>query len=107
MLAAGAVDVLQADIGKCGGITEWLRVAALAAAAHVPYHGYFGPAIHLHAATVPPNLRQLEYFHDHVRIEAMLFGGVIQPSDGDLAPSDASGNGYTLKTADAAPYRVV
>jgi len=41
-----------------------------------------------------------------VRIEAMLFDGVIQPSDGNLAPSDAPGNGYTLKTADAAPYRV-
>jgi L-alanine-DL-glutamate epimerase-like enolase superfamily enzyme len=107
MLAAGAVDVLQADIGRCGGITEWLRVAAVAAAEHVPYSGHCGAAIHLHAATVPPNLRHLEYFHDHVRIETMLFDGIIAPSDGTLTPSDALGNGYTLKTADAAPYRIV
>jgi L-alanine-DL-glutamate epimerase-like enolase superfamily enzyme len=106
MLAAGAVDVLQADIGRCGGITEWLRVAALAATEQVPFSGHCGPAIHLHAATVPPNLRHLEYFHDHVRIENLLFDGVIQPRDGTLTPSDAPGNGYALKTADAQKYRV-
>ena len=60
-------------------------------------HGYCGPAIHLDDATVSPNLRHLEYFHDHLRIEAMLFSGVIQLSDGNLAPSDAPGNGYNLK----------
>jgi L-alanine-DL-glutamate epimerase-like enolase superfamily enzyme len=106
MLDAGAVDVLQADVGRCGGITEWLRVAALAAAAHVPFSGHCGPAIHLHAATVPPNLRHLEYFHDHVRIESMLFDGVIRPKDGSLSPSEAPGNGYALKQTDATGYRV-
>ena len=107
MLAAGAVDVLQADIGRCGGITEWLRVAAVAAADHVPFSGHCGPAIHLHAATVPPNLRHLEYFHDHVRIENLLFDGIAQPHNGTLTPSDAPGNGYTLKAADAEQYRVL
>ena len=106
MLDARAVDVLQADIGRCGGITEWLRVAALAAAEHVPFSGHCGPAIHLHAATVPPNLRHLEYFHDHVRIENMLFDGIVAPRDGTLTPSEAIGNGYTLKAADADRYRV-
>jgi L-alanine-DL-glutamate epimerase-like enolase superfamily enzyme len=106
MLAAGAVDVLQADIGRCGGITEWLRVAALSAAEHVPFSGHCGPAIHLHAASVPPNLRHLEYFHDHVRVENMLFDGIIAPHDGNLTPSEAPGNGYELKTADAEQYRV-
>ena len=106
MLRAGAVDVVQADIGRCGGITEWLRVAALAAADHVPLSGHCGPAIHLHAATVPPNLRHLEYFHDHVRIENLMFDGIIQPRGGFLTPSDSPGNGYSLKTADAEQYRV-
>src|SRR5665213_2136029 len=106
MLAAGAVDVLQADIGRCGGITEWLRAAALAAAAQVPFSGHCGPAIHLHAATVPPNLRHLEYFHDHVRIETMLVDGMIQPKGGSLTPAVTPGNGYAFKHADAEPYRV-
>lgn len=37
MLAAGATDVLQADVGGCGGVTEWLRVVALAVAQEVLY----------------------------------------------------------------------
>jgi len=106
MLAAGAVDVLQADVGRCGGITEWLRVAALSAAAQVPLSGHCGPAIHLHAATVPPNLRHLEYFHDHVRIENMLFDGIVRPQNGALTPAVTPGNGYAFKHADAKPYRV-
>jgi L-alanine-DL-glutamate epimerase-like enolase superfamily enzyme len=106
MLAAGAVDVLQADIGRCGGITEWLRAASVAAAHQVPFSGHCGPAIHLHAATVPPNLRHLEYFHDHVRIENLLFDGVVAPREGMLTPSAAPGNGYSFKKADAERYRV-
>jgi L-alanine-DL-glutamate epimerase-like enolase superfamily enzyme len=106
MLAAGAVDVLQADIDRCGGITEWLRAASVAAAHQVPFSGHCGPAIHLHAATVPPNLRHLEYFHDHVRIENLLFDGVVAPREGMLTPSAAPGNGYSFKKADAERYRV-
>jgi hypothetical protein len=111
MLAAGAVDVLHRCrdvLHRCRQVRRDHRMASgrRARANMCRVHGYRGPAIHLHAATVPPTLRHLECFHDHVRIEAMLFDGVIQPSDGNLAPSDAPGNGYTLKTADAAPYRV-
>jgi L-alanine-DL-glutamate epimerase-like enolase superfamily enzyme len=54
---------------------------------------------------VPPNLRHLEYFHDHVRIENMLFDGVLQPKDGCLWPSDRPGIGLEFKRADAERYR--
>jgi L-alanine-DL-glutamate epimerase-like enolase superfamily enzyme len=105
MLADGAVDVLQADIGRCAGISEWLRVAAVAQAHKIPFSGHCGPSLHVHAATVPPNLRHLEYFHDHVRIENMLFDGVLQPKDGCLWPSDRPGIGLEFKRADAERYR--
>jgi L-alanine-DL-glutamate epimerase-like enolase superfamily enzyme len=51
----------------------------------------------MHVATVPPNLRHIEYFHDHVRIDQMLFDGVVEPVDGALHPSDRPGLGLTLK----------
>jgi L-alanine-DL-glutamate epimerase-like enolase superfamily enzyme len=107
MLGAQSVDVLQADIGRCAGITEWLRVAATAAALKTPLSGHCQPTLHLHAATVPPNLRHLEYFHDHVRVDHMLFDGVVEPVDGALRPiEDRPGLGLTLKEADAERYRV-
>ncbi|HET9406298.1 MAG TPA: enolase C-terminal domain-like protein [Candidatus Sulfotelmatobacter sp.] len=39
MLAAGAVDVLQADATRCGGITGFLQAATLCQAHHIPASG--------------------------------------------------------------------
>ena len=107
MLDRRAVDVLQADIGRCAGLTEWLRVGALAQAYEVPYSGHCGPSIHAHAAAVPPNLRHLEYFHDHARIESMLFDGTLGAEGGELRLShDRPGLGLTLKREEVERYRV-
>jgi L-alanine-DL-glutamate epimerase-like enolase superfamily enzyme len=105
MLEAGAVDVLQADVTRCGGITELLRVGALCRAHCLPLSLHCGPAVHLHPATALEQLVHLEYFHDHVRIEHMLFDGVVQPDGGDLVPDlDRPGIGLQLKRADAERY---
>ncbi len=107
MLRAGSVDVLQADVGRCAGITEWLRVAATSAAFKTPFSAHCGPSIHLAAATVPPDLRHIEYFHDHVRADHLLFDGVIEPEGGALRPADdVPGMGLSLKEPDAQRFRV-
>ena len=107
MCAAGAVDCLQADISRCGGITEWLRVAAVAASHGLQISGHCGPHLHAHAAAATPNLRHLEWFHDHVRIESLFFDGTLDPTGGAIRPNPAApGLGFTLRTADAEPYRV-
>ena len=103
----GAVDCLQADVSRCGGITEWQRVAALAAARNIQLSGHCAPALHVDAALATPNLRHLEWFHDHTRIESMLFDGVLDPQDGRLAPDGSRpGLGLELKRPDAAEYAV-
>jgi L-alanine-DL-glutamate epimerase-like enolase superfamily enzyme len=108
MLQRGAVDVLQADIGRCGGVTEWLRAAATCAAFTSPFSSHCQPSLHAHAATAAPTLRHVEYFHDHVRVDHLLFDGVLEPVDGALRPDDgAPGLGLTLKHADAERYRVL
>jgi L-alanine-DL-glutamate epimerase-like enolase superfamily enzyme len=105
MLQAGAVDVLQADVTRCGGITELLRVGALCRAHNLPLSLHCGPAIHLHPGTALEQLVHLEYFHDHVRIEHMLFDGVVEPRDGNLVPDlDRPGNGLELKRTEAERY---
>lgn len=107
MLRAQAVDVVQADIGRCAGITEWLRVAAACAAFKVPFSAHCEPSLHVHAATVPPNLRHIEYFHSHARLDRLLFDGALEPRDGCLIPDDGRpGLGLALKRKDAERYRI-
>ena len=106
MAAARAVDCLQADVTRCGGITEWLRAAAVAAAHGLQVSGHCAPNLHAQVAAAVPNLRHLEYFHDHVRIEGMLLDGALDPSGGALRPDQGRpGLGLELKAADAEPFR--
>lgn len=106
MCDAGAVDCLQADVTRCGGITEWLRVAAVAAAHHLEISGHCAPHVHAHVAAATPGLRHLEWFHDHVRIEQMFFDGTLDPTGGTVTPDpDAPGTGLTLRGAVAERYR--
>ncbi|TMK70600.1 MAG: mandelate racemase [Actinobacteria bacterium] len=95
---APVVDCLQADVTRCGGITGLLAVARVAEAQGVDLSGHCAPAISAHAFSAVPRLRHLEYFHDHVRVEHMLFDGVLVP-DGDVLRPDRSrlGNGLELK----------
>ena len=98
----GCVDCLQADVTRCGGITGLLRVNGLAGAYGLDVSGHCAPQLSAHALCGVDRLRHLEYFHDHVRIEAMLFDGVLEPVDGALVPDRSrSGHGLQLKRADA------
>lgn len=107
MLGARAVDVQQADITRCGGITGFLRVAALTQAHSLPLSGHTAPMMHVHAACAVPNLMNLEYFHDHVRVEHLLFEGVLEPRGGKLHPDRSRpGNGLELKRADVERYAI-
>lgn len=106
MCSADAVDCLQADVSRCGGISEWLRVAAVAAAHGLEISGHCAPHLSAAVAAATPNFRHLEWFHDHVRIENMLFDGTLDPEGGWVWPSDVPGNGLAFRAADARPYRV-
>jgi L-alanine-DL-glutamate epimerase-like enolase superfamily enzyme len=96
MLDAACVDVLQADVTRCGGITALLRVDGLCAASGVPFSAHCAPAISTHTCTAMETLKHLEYFHDHVRIERLLFKGTPEPEDGFLVP-DRSRPGLGLE----------
>ncbi len=108
MLDAGAVDCLQADVTRCGGLTALLRVAALCDARGVDLSLHCAPQASVHAATAVWHLRHLEYFHDHVRIERLAFDGVLEPGPGGvLRPDrDRPGNGLAVRDADLGRYRV-
>jgi L-alanine-DL-glutamate epimerase-like enolase superfamily enzyme len=101
-----AVDVLQADVSRCGGIHGWFRASALAAANSLELSGHTAQSMHLHVACAIPNLRHLEYFADHERVDRLLFDGVVSPREGVLRPDQGRpGHGLTLRRADAERYR--
>ncbi|MFP3580043.1 enolase C-terminal domain-like protein [Arthrobacter sp. SIMBA_036] len=106
MCAADALDCLQADVSRCGGITEWLRIAAVAAAHGLEVSGHCAPHLSTAVAAATPNFRHLEWFHDHVRIESLFFDGTLDPDGGSVTPGDGSGNGLSLRTAETEKYRV-
>jgi L-alanine-DL-glutamate epimerase-like enolase superfamily enzyme len=107
MLAAGSVDILQADATRCGGITGFLRAAALADAWHLPLSAHTAPSAHAHVCCAAPRMINLEYFYDHVRIEHLLFDGVLRPNGGMLRPDRTRpGLGLALKRADADRFLV-
>jgi L-alanine-DL-glutamate epimerase-like enolase superfamily enzyme len=105
MLEAGAVDVLQADATRCAGITGFLRAATLCEARSLQLSSHCGPSLHVHPCCAVPNFRHMEYFHDHVRIEHLLFDGVLTPIRGELHPDlSRPGMGLEFKRADATKY---
>jgi L-alanine-DL-glutamate epimerase-like enolase superfamily enzyme len=107
LLDAGAVDCLQLDVTRCGGITGLLRAAGAAAAHELDVSGHCAPQLSAHALCAVPNLRHLEYFHDHVRIEAMAFDGVLEPEGGALRPDRTRpGHGLELRREDLDPHCV-
>jgi L-alanine-DL-glutamate epimerase-like enolase superfamily enzyme len=101
------VSVLQADATRCGGITGFLKVAALCEAAAMPLSSHCAPSLHIALGCALDPMRHLEWFHDHVRIEEMLFDGFSRPRNGCLAPDPARpGLGLALKRDDAAVFAV-
>jgi L-alanine-DL-glutamate epimerase-like enolase superfamily enzyme len=105
MLEAGAVDVIQADATRCTGISGFLEAAALADAYHLPLSGHTAPSIHAHLCCAVPAACHVEYFHDHIRIERMLFKGVLEPVNGSLYPDPTRpGLGLELKDGEAMEY---
>ena len=107
MLEAEAVDVLQLDATRCKGFTGFLQGAAIAASFGCSTSAHCAPSLHMHVCCAIPGVRHVEYFHDHARIEQMLFDGFIPPDQGELKPDRSHpGLGLQFKHHDAERYLV-
>ncbi len=97
MFAAGAVDYAQPSVTKVGGVTEFLKVAALADAAGVtlmPHSPYFGPgflATLQLAAARGQSGGMIERYH--MDLEASLYGKLVDPVAGAFAVPQGPGLG--------------
>jgi L-alanine-DL-glutamate epimerase-like enolase superfamily enzyme len=102
LVSHGCVDCLQADATRCGGFTGFLQAAGLCTAYGLDLSAHCAPQLHAHALCAAVTGRHVEYFHDHVRVERLLFDGVLEPDGGALRPDRSrAGHGLELKRADA------
>jgi L-alanine-DL-glutamate epimerase-like enolase superfamily enzyme len=105
MCAAGAVDCLQIDVTRCAGYTEWLRCAAVAASYGLQVSAHCAPSLHATVAASVPNLRHVEWFADHARLEPLLVEGVPPVQGGALQVTAETGHGMRIAPT-AERYRV-
>jgi L-alanine-DL-glutamate epimerase-like enolase superfamily enzyme len=99
---AGALHIVQADVVRCGGITEWLKIAHLAQAANLMMAPHFVAELHVHLLCAVPNALILEYlpWFDALVREPLQF------TDGFCAPSGRPGHGIQFDLEKLARYRV-
>lgn len=96
MIERGAVEIVQADVGVCGGITEFIKIAAIADSYGLPVcpHGsaYFSASA---VAGVPNGLfsEYIQGIHDPM---GKLFIDPIKAKGGELTPSCKPGFGLEL-----------
>jgi len=99
------LDVMQADVTRCGGITGFLDAHALVRAREMPLSSHCAPALHVALGCALPAMRHVEWFFDHQRIERLLFEGAPEPEHGLLRPDlSRPGLGLDFKRKDAERY---
>ncbi len=107
LLEAQAVDVLQSDVTRCGGVTNFKKIGDTCEIYHFPFSAHTSPSIHATLCCSIVSAINVEYFHDHARIERMIFDGAIEPVDGNLHPDTSRpGLGLELKQSDAEQFQV-
>ena len=108
MIEAEAVDVLQADVTRCAGITGLIEAMSLCKGFSIPFSAHTAPTVHANVCcSALADVRHIEYFHDHERIEHMFFEGASTPVRGELFPNESQpGLGIAFKRADANRYAI-
>lgn len=98
-VASGAVDVVQADIPRVGGFTEWLKIAKLAEGFTLPVAPHFMLELSVHGLCAVPNGLILEDLAGGSLTELGLLAEPIRVVDGALAPPARPGHGIVFDTA--------
>jgi len=107
LMDARAVDVLQTDVTRCGGPSNFMKIGHACEIFHLPFSAHTSPSLHATLCCALPAAFNVEYFHDHARIERMIFDGAVQAVDGYLRPDlTRHGFGLELKQADADKFKV-
>lgn len=92
LIEARAADIIQPDAPRVGGITPFLRLAALADHAGLQLAPHFAMEIHLHLAAAYPR----EPWVEHFEWLDPLFNERLETRDGRMLVPDRPGLGFSL-----------
>lgn len=107
LMARGGADLVQPDVGRVGGITEWMKVAHLADAFNLPVAPHAYQLIHLHLCCAIPNLRIVEYLGAVEEADKIMYTEFTEPKDGFWSPNmDKVGLGLELDPDAVKKYSV-
>jgi len=96
IITSGAAQILQAEAPRCGGITEWRRIAHMASAFGATMNPCWFHQLHAHLITSIPNGHFAEYFPDTsvLNFDLLIKGPQVTLRDGELHLPDAVGIGF-------------
>jgi mandelate racemase len=101
-LAAGAADYVMPDLERIGGVTGWLRAAALAATHRIEMSSHLFPEVSAHLLAATPTAHFLEYMDWADRILAQP----LEIVDGFAVVPQRPGNGLTWDAKAVEKYRI-
>jgi D-arabinonate dehydratase len=108
LIRRGVVDYVQPDVTACGGVTEFLEIAALAGEAGVGIAPHYHWDIHLQLACARPEVRILEKFEGTAvkSFDLVLTDPFEVNAEGELEAPDGPGHGIGFDEDAVARYRV-
>ena len=104
---AGAVDIVQPDIPRVGGFTEWLKIAKMAECFNLPVAPHFLIELSVHALCAVPNGLFLEDLQGGSLTELGVLAEPIRVVNGEMAPPARPGHGIVFDPAVLARYEVI
>jgi D-arabinonate dehydratase len=108
LIREDAVDVLQPDVTVVGGVTEWMRVADMAAGQDIPIAPHYNWDLHIQLLAAVENGLWIEFFYRDSDVKA--FDDVLEhpyePTDGYIELPDRPGHGVELDEAALEAFRI-
>jgi L-alanine-DL-glutamate epimerase-like enolase superfamily enzyme len=101
MMEARSVDIVMIDLARVGGITQWMKVGAMAEAFNLPVVSHVMPEIHAHLVAACPNGLTVEYMPWMLR----LFEETPRLEKGALVLPDRPGLGLRFDNKAVAAFR--
>jgi mandelate racemase len=101
-LDAKACDLVMPDVARIGGVTGWMRAAAIAAERAIPMSTHLMPELSAHLLTATPTCDWLEY----VDWADVLLQEPLRVEDGNAIVPDRPGSGIEWDEASVARHRM-